>query len=1033
MTRRFCGILIAVMTAAVPAVAQEDMVAALERRVADRLRVDDAEPACEAMAEVVRLRLTGVDTLRMENVDALVLQGFLLLSLEKYPAQTAATIGRATRLARAVEARGAWDGEGFGLTAELRTHSAFAHAIVGGVLAKDPQATQQDMHDARRLFGRAVALTRSLLSEDGDSAAVWMRWMAFGIGRTFGSRTQAWLGDIEGGLRALESMPDELRRAPHLDGALLGTTILHYVEMLQKRDDGTGALEFVRRALAVLTSFQDVPQWRASVPHMLVAVVYLTRLQQYPAVHDLCEFVLLVGRLEGHLDPEMRARGQACLGDVSFAVGDMAAARLRYAVAEKEMELGAVVDPELSFMITSFAGTAAYLEGQDTAALAMIEKGLAYSRSVGAENYTRLNLLDLRIRLLVRAGRMDEAHAQRREAMGLVEEMMRNPGPGDRADLRLRLAKMLMDEGRHADAVREARVAVDSLRSRGVLVSSIVDATQTLAQALLHPAAGRAAEAAEHLLRLAPWIDTQAREVLPRLSRAEQPAFINLRVYPHAQLLAQAALATGDVAPHYAFFGGWKGMLVHQLKRQAVTASLLTGDTAAMANWRRYGELRAMLATQLARAAADSSFNAFLETEQLTRQIEDLERRIDRYLPRNALADPWSVLGVDGLRQRLPPDAAFVDLHYVQRWVLGGDQAHYVAVVTTRRYPPVILDLGPAALADSALAEWTDWTIREGAADHRERELTRLAWLPLAEALPPGTAQVWVSPDGQLSRAPWAFLAQSYDATAYLRVAQVVSGRHLAALLSDSAAPSGRGMLLVGDVDFGAAADSGGAFEPLPGTKQELRDMADLARGHGLDVTPLSAGAATEAAVVGALPGARYVHLATHGVFSREPTGPTGGRSIAALDPGGPEPSMALRWLARRNPLVESGLVFAGANAGGGAGRLTAEELVGVDLSGTELVVLSACDTGRGQELTGQGVMGLQASFTAAGARTLLMSLWKVPDESTALLMERFYHALWQEGARPAEALHRAQQALREHPRFHAPVHWAGWMLIGQG
>lgn len=75
-------------------------------------------------------------------------------------------------------------------------------------------------------------------------------------------------------------------------------------------------------------------------------------------------------------------------------------------------------------------------------------------------------------------------------------------------------------------------------------------------------------------------------------------------------------------------------------------------------------------------------------------------------------------------------------------------------------------------------------------------------------------------------------------------------------------------------------------------------------------------------------------------------------------------------------------------------GLLTAEDVTGIDLLATELVVLSACETGLGEVQAGEGVFGLRRSFVLAGARTLVMSLWKVPDEQTRELMEDFYQRL---------------------------------------
>src|SRR5581483_3334823 len=134
------------------------------------------------------------------------------------------------------------------------------------------------------------------------------------------------------------------------------------------------------------------------------------------------------------------------------------------------------------------------------------------------------------------------------------------------------------------------------------------------------------------------------------------------------------------------------------------------------------------------------------------------------------------------------------------------------------------------------------------------------------------------------------------------------------------------------------------------------------------------------------------------------------------------------------NPLLRSGLALAGANiwlCGGSPpaeaedGMLTAEDVTGMDLLDTELVVLSACETGLGQVHVGEGVFGLRRAFAVAGARTLVMSLWKVPDEQTKELMVDFYQRILR-GEPRAEALRQAQQTVRaRHPD---PYYWGAFI-----
>lgn len=179
------------------------------------------------------------------------------------------------------------------------------------------------------------------------------------------------------------------------------------------------------------------------------------------------------------------------------------------------------------------------------------------------------------------------------------------------------------------------------------------------------------------------------------------------------------------------------------------------------------------------------------------------------------------------------------------------------------------------------------------------------------------------------------------------------------------------------------------------------------------------------------------LHLATHGFFIPSEPAPDG---EAAGFWQGPslEPSLVVDELQKRGALARSGLALSGANtwlAGGavpeeaGDGLLTAQDLATLVLVGTRLVVLSACETGLGYVLAGEGVFGLQRAFTLAGAKTLVMSLWKVPDRETYRLMETFYDYLLG-GAGCSKALRTAQLELRaEYPED--PELWGGFICQG--
>jgi CHAT domain-containing protein len=112
-------------------------------------------------------------------------------------------------------------------------------------------------------------------------------------------------------------------------------------------------------------------------------------------------------------------------------------------------------------------------------------------------------------------------------------------------------------------------------------------------------------------------------------------------------------------------------------------------------------------------------------------------------------------------------------------------------------------------------------------------------------------------------------------------------------------------------------------------------------------------------------------------------------------------------------------------------GFLPAYEVYNLRLN-ADLVVLSACQTALGEDIRGEGLVGLTRAFMYAGTPRVVASLWRVPDSATAALMERFYRALLAGNRRPAEALRLAQESVRAERRWSAPYYWAGFTLVGE-
>jgi hypothetical protein len=221
-------------------------------------------------------------------------------------------------------------------------------------------------------------------------------------------------------------------------------------------------------------------------------------------------------------------------------------------------------------------------------------------------------------------------------------------------------------------------------------------------------------------------------------------------------------------------------------------------------------------------------------------------------------------------------------------------------------------------------------------------------------------------------------------------------------------------------------------FARLAGTRLEGEQIAEL-----LAVSPWLSDDVLEARLK-AYRSPYVLHVATQGFFfaDRRNSGiPHDKVGFISADRG-----LAIDGLSGHgleNPLLKSGLALAGANTwcrGGPLpaeaedGILTAEDVSGLDLLGTELVVLSACDTGLGAVRSGEGVFGLRRAFILAGARTLIVSLWKVPDEETKILMTDLYRRLLA-GTPRADALRQSQLAMKA--RNPSPFFWGAFICIG--
>ncbi len=255
--------------------------------------------------------------------------------------------------------------------------------------------------------------------------------------------------------------------------------------------------------------------------------------------------------------------------------------------------------------------------------------------------------------------------------------------------------------------------------------------------------------------------------------------------------------------------------------------------------------------------------------------------------------------------------------------------------------------------------------------------------------------------------------------------------------------PRSEGGAAVALLRSGSASTSTGSFPTLGATENETLAIGAAFREAFPDaVQHLLLGSDADRSSFETLaPSARFIHLATHTWYAPEGISrPDARRTVDEVL--GLESSTSLRdQVQGLAPALLCGIAFAGANGAPDSygrvwGVMTGEELRALDLTACELAVLSACESNVGQQLESQRIASLQQSLHAAGARTAITSLWKVPDEPTQVLMSELYRRLWIEGDSKAEALWNAKRSLRDRvdesgrPAYRTRD-WAGWVLSG--
>ena len=551
---------------------------------------------------------------------------------------------------------------------------------------------------------------------------------------------------------------------------------------------------------------------------------------------------------------------------------------------------------------------------------------------------------------------------------------------------------------------------------------------------------------AEPLYREAVSIMLEQMDVLlPTLSEAERKAYLleEQQFFDDFYLFAYKNQRKALVAEVFDLQLIRKGILFRSTQKMQ-RRILSSNDSTLIQRFRRWKAKRAELAELLQRPLAERQARK-TNIAWLKSQTNKLERELSRASNAFAQANDRTRYTWQDVQRQLQADEALVDI--VRIAVLD---TTYAALILTPKKPPVMVRIDKGKhLEGTALRRYRNaigYQLPDG-------ESYANFWQPIAEALPKGTKKVYFSPDGvfhkinlltlqnpetedfladqldiQLLGNPKDLLAfaeaksrtqnyenyqlylfgyPAYNTGQPAEETETEDKRELnTAFFSQMKADTSQRFWTAGE-----------KISLLPGTKKEVETIARAAKSQQIQTLTFLEDEATEARLK-SLESPAVLHVATHGFF------------LADLPPDSEEN-------LRENPLLRSGLLLAGAELTlqgtpppDEDGILTAQEAMNLNLDRTEMVVLSACETGLGEVQNGEGVYGLQRAFRQAGARSVLMSLWKVSDEATQQMMTAFYDNLLTRGQPKREAFRNARQSLRQ--TFPEPYYWGAFVLVGE-
>lgn len=408
-----------------------------------------------------------------------------------------------------------------------------------------------------------------------------------------------------------------------------------------------------------------------------------------------------------------------------------------------------------------------------------------------------------------------------------------------------------------------------------------------------------------------------------------------------------------------------------------------------------------------------------INLEELERQVNAMERSLSEKSSLFTAGYASRQTDYSELINLLGANEAIVDIVRVRLFDQNfKDEVKYVAFVLKKESGIQVIELDNGSQLETRYGKYYRTAIQQRLPD--EYSYNQF-WSRIDPAVA-GKKVLYVSPDGVYNQLNLNTLINDkgeYNVSKY-DIAILGNAKDLIDIKARKPKTGSKNAFLLGFPDY--ATD---AVSPLPGTKVELDNISKILKAANYNVTQRMQKEATEKSIK-SIKAPMIVHIATHGYFLQDTKGSHG--SVYGVNAEN----------ASNNPLLRSGLILADAKgainnnpsdiSGSENGILTAYEAMNLDLEGTDLVIMSACETGLGDVKSGEGVYGLQRSFLVAGADALIMSLWKVDDEATHLLMSNFY-SNWIKGGNKQKAFKQAQVQLMT--KYKEPYYWGAFVMIG--